>query len=119
MERHGRSRQCFHCRWRAAEGAPRPTRSDKAKAKKATREGAARLAWWDAEYARLKPALDAYELQRPAAQEAAKESEEIWERVDDVTAEISISPTVTLAGAMALLGEAVRQVNVKSQATMR
>jgi hypothetical protein len=89
-----------------------PTRSAKAKAKKARREGALRLAWWDAEYARLKPALDAYELHRPAADEATKESEEIWERVDDVTAEISISPTVTLAGAMALLGEAVRQINV-------
>jgi hypothetical protein len=56
--------------------------------------------------------LDAYELQRPAAEEAAKESEEIWDRVDDVTAEISTCPAVTLAGAMALLGEAVRQINV-------
>jgi hypothetical protein len=89
-----------------------PSRAAKAKAKKARREGKARLAWWDAEHARLKPALDAYELHRPPAKEAAKESEEIWERVDDVTAEISTSPAVTLAGAMAQLGEAVRQINV-------
>lgn len=89
-----------------------PSRTAKAKRWKAQRDGKARLAWWDAEHARLKPALDAYELHRPAAEAADEEHEENWSRVDDITAEILTTPPVTLAGAMAQLGEAVRQIEV-------
>jgi hypothetical protein len=89
-----------------------PSREAKAQLRQARREGKALLAWWDAEHARLKPALDAYELRRAAAEEGEEEREEIWGRFDDLTAEILTTPAVTLAGAIAQLAEAVRQIEV-------
>jgi hypothetical protein len=89
-----------------------PTRSAKAKQMQARREGKARLAWWDAEHARLKPSIDAYERHHAETDAAAEQSEEIWGRVDDITEEILATPAVTLAGAMAQLAEAARQIRV-------